>query len=232
MLNHLTDIEKKLAASEALSYIKSGMTIGLGTGSTVNFLIELLGEKVRAGLEIIAVSTSINTSKIASTLGINIKDLNEVDSINVTIDGADEVDQNLNGIKGGGGALLNEKIVASNSEKNIWIVDSTKYVNKLGQFPLPVEIVQFGSDQLYNKLKRGGYNPEFRKNNGQEFITDGDHYILDLHINEIEDAESLNFELLSIPGVVETGLFIDVCDLLIVGGKSECDVINKKKPVS
>jgi len=208
------------------------MTIGLGTGSTIKFLVKMAADKIKNDFEITAVSTSIQTTKLANSLGVKIKSLDEVDKIDLTIDGADEVDQNLNGIKGGGGALLKEKIVASASEKNIWIVDSTKYVSKLGKFPLPVEIVKFGAQNLYNKLKLDGYNPEFRMRNGEKIITDEGHYILDLHLIRIEIANSLNLKLLSMPGVVETGLFFNICDTLIIGGSIECEVINKKKPAS
>jgi len=224
--------EKKAAAAKSLEYIQNGMTIGLGTGSTIKFLVKMLADKIKNGFEIKAVSTSIQTTKLANSLGVEIKSLDEVGRIDLTIDGADEVDQNLNGIKGGGGALLKEKIVASVSHKNIWIVDSTKYVDKLGKFPLPVEIVKFGAQNLYNKLKLEDYNPEFRISDGKKIITDEGHYILDLHLTGIEIVNSLNLKLLSMPGVVETGLFFNICDALIIGGRDGSKVINKKKPES
>ena len=224
--------EKKAAASKSLEYIQNGMTIGLGTGSTIKFLVKMLADKINNGFEFTAVSTSTQTTKLANSLGVEIKSLDEVEKIDLTIDGADEVDQNLNGIKGGGGALLKEKIVASSSDRNIWIVDSTKYVEQLGKFPLPVEIVKFGAKNLFKKLQLERFNPEFRMSDGEKIITDEGHYILDLHLTGIENVNTLNSSLLSISGIVETGLFINICDTLIIGGTIECKVINKKKPES
>ena len=146
--------EKKIAAEKSIQFIKDGMTLGLGTGSTVFFLVNKLAELVKQGLNIKCVSTSNQTSELAKSLGIKIVNLNEVDHIDLTIDGADEVDKNLNGIKGGGGALLFEKIVAAASEQVIWIVDSSKYVSKLGKFPLPVEVIPFGSNHLFTEIYR------------------------------------------------------------------------------
>ena len=206
--------EKKAAAEKAVEFIESGMLIGLGTGSTVKFLIKSLAEKVKNGLEVKTVSTSNATSKFAESFGITVLNFNDVEEIDLTIDGADEVDPNLSGIKGGGGALLYEKIVASSSKKNIWMVDSTKHVEQLGSFPLPVEIVPFGVNQTINKLFSLGYKPEFRSLDGKKYVTDGNHYIIDLHLNKIEKPDELNNQLLQIPGVVETGLFLEICDPL------------------
>ncbi len=144
--------EKQLAAEKSVEFIKDGMTLGLGTGSTVFFLVNKLAELVKDGLKIKCVSTSNQTSELAKSLGIKITKFNEVDIIDLTIDGADEVDKNLNGIKGGGGALLFEKIVASASNQVIWIVDSSKFVKKLGKFPLPVEVIEFGSNHLLKRF--------------------------------------------------------------------------------
>ncbi|MGD8306339.1 MAG: ribose-5-phosphate isomerase RpiA [Ignavibacteria bacterium] len=222
--------EKQNAANKAVEFVKDGMTIGLGTGSTINFFLDNLDEKIRGGINVTAVSTSAQTTKRADALGIDIKDLNDVKKIDVTFDGADEVDPNLNGIKGGGGALLYEKIVAEISEKNIWLVDSTKYVNCLGKFPLPIEVVPFGSGHLIKILELKGYNPKFRMNGKEYFLSDGGHKIIDLHLDQIDDIKSLNTKLLSITGIIETGLFLDICDVLIIGESKECRIINKKKP--
>ncbi|MFC2094775.1 ribose-5-phosphate isomerase RpiA [Bacteroidota bacterium] len=224
--------EKKAAAEKAVEFIESGMLVGLGTGSTVKFMIENLAEKVKNGMDIKTVSTSNATSKFAESLGIKVLNLCDVDEIDITIDGADEVDTKLNGIKGGGGALLYEKIVASSSKKNIWMVDSTKRVEKLGSFPLPLEVVKFGANQTFNKLFSLGYKPEFRSAEGKNYVTDGNHYIIDLYLNKIENPTELNNKLLLIPGVVETGLFLEICDVLIVGVDEECEVIfkNEKRP--
>ncbi len=225
--------EKKAAAEKAVEFIESGMLVGLGTGSTVRFMIESLAEKVKNGLDVKTVSTSNTTSKFTESLGITVLNINDVEDIDLTIDGADEVDPNLNGIKGGGGALLYEKIVASSSKKNIWMVDSTKRVEQLGSFPLPLEVVPFGVNQTFNKLFSLGYKPEFRSTDGKNYVTDGNHYIIDLHLNKIEKPDELNNKLLLIPGVVETGLFLEICDVLIIGADDECKIIfkNKKRPV-
>jgi len=219
--------EKKAAAEKAVEFIESGMLVGLGTGSTVRFMIESLAEKIKNGLDIKAISTSNATTSFAESLGINVLNFSDVDEIDLTIDGADEVDQNLNGIKGGGGALLYEKIVASSSKKNIWMVDSTKRVEILGKFPLPLEVVPFGANQSFNKLFSLGYNPKFRTLDGKNYVTDGNHYIIDLQLNKIEKPAELNNKLLLIPGIVETGLFLGVCDVLIIGADDECEVIFK-----
>ncbi len=225
--------EKKAAAEKAVEFIESGMLVGLGTGSTVKFMIESLAEKVKNGLDVKTVSTSNATSKFAESLGLTVLNIIDFEDIDLTIDGADEVDPNLNGIKGGGGALLYEKIVASSSKKNIWLVDSTKRVEQLGSFPLPLEVVPFGVNQTFNKLFSLGYKPEFRSAAGNNYLTDGNHYIIDLHLNKIENPAELNNKLLLIPGVVETGLFLEICDVLIVGADDECKIIfkNKKRPV-
>jgi len=224
--------EKKAAAEKAVEFIESGMLVGLGTGSTVRFMIESLAEKIKNGLDIKAISTSNFTSNFAESLGITVLNFSDVDEIDLTIDGADEVDSNLNGIKGGGGALLYEKIVASSSKKNIWMVDSTKRVELLGKFPLPLEVVPFGVNQTFNKLFSLGYKPKFRTVGGKNYVTDGNHYIIDLQLNKIEKPNDLNNQLLLIPGVLETGLFLEICDVLIIGADDECEVIfkNEKRP--
>lgn len=221
--------EKQMAAEYAVNYIEDGMIVGLGTGSTVAFMLNKLSQRVKSGLNIKAVSTSVATTKLATSLGIKISMLSEVEEIDLTIDGADEVDENLNGIKGGGGALLYEKIIASNSKRNIWIVDSTKLVKTLGKFPLPVEVVQFGSTHLCVKLESKGYKPTFRLSGTKRFITDNNNYIIDLKINKIEDPIGLDIKLKNFPGVVETGLFCNVADIVIAGIGNKVEVINKKK---
>lgn len=221
--------EKQIAAENAVDYVEDGMTIGLGTGSTVAFMLNKLSQRVKNGLNIKAVSTSAATTKLATTLGIKILKLNEIDEIDLTIDGADEVDENLNGIKGGGGALLYEKIVASISKKNIWIVDSTKLVKTLGKFPLPVEVVQYGSNHLFKEFEKKGFKPGFRNVGKNRFITDNNNYIIDLRMDKIEDPAVLDIKLKSYPGVVETGLFYNIADLVLAGVGDNVKVINKKK---
>ncbi len=224
--------EKQIAAKKAVEFIEDGMTIGLGTGSTVFFLIKDLAEKVKAGLKITAVSTSNSTSQLASSLGIKVFDLSEVSLIDLTIDGADEVDENLNGIKGGGGALLYEKIVAKNSKKNIWIVDSSKLVKKLGKFPLPVEVIQFGAEHLFKTLSEFNFNPQFRMKEGKKFVTDGDHFIIDLKLNVIENAAEFDERLKKITGVVETGLFCGIADILIAGNSDGSVCLKKRDQIT
>ena len=220
--------EKKAAAEKAVEFIESEMLVGLGTGSTVKFMIESLAEKIKNGLNVKTVSTSNTTSNFAESLGITVLNFNDVDVIDLTIDGADEVDPNLNGIKGGGGALLYEKLVASSSKKNIWVVDSTKRVEFLGRFPLPLEVVQFGANHTFNKLLSLGYKPKFRTIEGRNYVTDGNHYIIDLQLNKIEKPAELNNKLLLLPGVVETGLFLEICDVLIISAEDDCKIITRK----
>ena len=221
--------EKQIAAEYAVDYVEDGMIVGLGTGSTVAFMLNKLSQRVKTGLNIKAISTSAATTKLATTLGIKISKLDEINEIDLTIDGADEVDENLNGIKGGGGALLYEKIVASISKKNIWIVDSTKLVKTLGKFPLPVEVVQYGSSHLLKEFEKKGYKPGFRNVGKNRFITDSNNYIIDLRMDRIEDPSVLDIKLKSYPGVVETGLFYNVADLVLAGVGDSVKVINKKK---
>ena len=221
--------EKQLAAEQAVDYIEDGMIIGLGTGSTVAFMLNELSHRVKKGMKITAVSTSAVTTKLATSLGIRISKLSEVDEIDLTIDGADEVDENLDGIKGGGGALLHEKIIASISKQNIWIVDSTKLVKTLGKFPLPVEVVQFGSNHLFREFEKKGYKPTFRDAGKNRFITDNNNYIIDLKMDSIEDPSGLDVKLKSYPGVIETGLFYNIADVVLAGVGDSVNVINKKK---
>lgn len=220
--------EKQIAAFKSTEYIKDGMILGIGTGSTVFFLINKLAELVKQGLNIKCVSTSNQTTLLAKNSGIKIVELNEVDHIDLTIDGADEVDKHLNGIKGGGGALLFEKIVASASDKVIWIVDSSKYVNKLGKFPLPVEVIPFGSIHILKKFDQLGFNPVVRKNGDDYYLTDSGNLIFDLHLKEISDSIEIEHNLKLVPGVVEVGLFNNLADLVIIGKGNSVEVLERK----
>jgi ribose 5-phosphate isomerase A len=223
--------EKQLAADYSVQFIEDGMIVGLGTGSTVAYMLQSLTERIKTGLNITAVSTSQATTKLAASLGIKITKLNEIDEIDITIDGADQVDENLNGIKGGGGALLHEKIVASHSKKNIWIVDSSKLVKTLGKSFLPVEIIKFGYPQLCIKLEEIGIKPILRMNKNIPFITDENNYIVDLKVEEILNPAELDSKLKKFAGVVETGLFINVADSLVAGVGNKIKIFNKKKRV-
>ena len=217
-----------------MEFINPKKIFGLGTGSTVNFLIHKIHESYTLkGQPINAVSTSRETTSLATSLGINIVDLDQVDELDVVIDGADEVDTENNLIKGGGGALLMEKIVASCSKQFIIIVDPSKIVSKLGKFPLPVEVVQFGSERIKEAIERflitlGYQMPKvtFRRSATNKYVTDQHNYILDLHLNEILDPKTLSLGLLQIVGVVEVGLFIDMASKIIIGNDDgSCKVI-------
>ncbi|WP_137597904.1 ribose-5-phosphate isomerase RpiA [Paucilactobacillus kaifaensis] len=220
---------KKQVGQEAVKYIKDGMIVGLGTGSTVRYMVDALGARVQnEKLNIVGVTTSLRTTKQAQDLGITIKDIDEVDHIDLTIDGADEIDDNFQGIKGGGGAHLWEKIVATNSNKIMWIVDESKMVHQLGAFPLPVEVIPFGSQHVFDELKKRGYKPEFRLTNGNKFLTDQKNYVIDLHLERIGDPFALADELIKMVGVVEHGFFLDMVNTVIVGRESGPEILQAR----
>ena len=217
-----------------MEFIDPKKMFGLGTGSTVNFLIHKIHETfILNDQTITAVSTSKETTSLATSLGINIVDLDQVDELDVVIDGADEVDPENNLIKGGGGALLMEKIVANYSKQLIIIVDSSKIVSNLGKFPLPIEVVQFGSERIKDSVERllvslGYQMPKvtFRRSETNKYVTDQHNYILDLHLNKILDPKTLSLGLLQIVGVVEVGLFMDMASKIIIGDDDgSCKVI-------
>jgi len=224
---------KKLAAEKAVEHIEDGMIVGLGTGSTVEYALRKLGTLVRDGLKIKGIPTSVHTKRIANEEGIPLTTLEENPVIDVTIDGADEVDSNLNLIKGGGGALTREKIIAFNSNKVIIVVDDSKIVKCLGiDFPLPVEVVKFGWPATKKTLEEFGCTVDLRKVMGEEpFITDNGNYILDCEFVRIDNPEELHANLNNIPGVVENGLFIGLADEIIVGGKQGVLTLDKKESV-
>ena len=213
------DALKKAAGIEAAKLIQNGMIAGLGTGSTVRFLVDELGRRVKEeGLEFTGVTTSRRTQEQAEGYGIKIVNIDDVDHIDVTIDGADEVDKNFNGIKGGGAALLWEKIVATNSNKIVWIVDESKVVDTIGKFPLPVEVIPFGAGQVVKKFEARGYKPVLRLDaEGHPVRTDENNYVVDLHLECIEHPEALADDLINTVGVVEHGLFLHMVDQVIVG---------------
>lgn len=210
---------KKNAGVYAVDLVKSGMTIGIGTGTTVFWFIRELGIRVKEGMKITAVSTSEQTSRLATESGIDLSDLNTIERLQLTVDGADEIDPNGNLIKGGGGALLQEKIVAGASEELVIIADSSKLVRQLGKFPLPIEVIPFGYKQVQRKIIDSGVckKVSVRKRDDKIFVTDHDHYILDCKCEKIIDALALNNYLHSIPGVVETGLFINMANRGVIG---------------
>jgi ribose 5-phosphate isomerase A len=209
------------------------MTIGLGTGSTVEYALRKLGEKVKKDLTIQGIPTSIHTMRIAKEENIPITSLEENPVIDLTIDGADEVDSYLNLIKGGGGALTREKIIAFNSKKVIIVVDDSKIVKALGiDFPLPVEILKFGWTSTKKALEGFGCSVELREiMENEPFITDNGNYILDCEFDRIDDSEQLELEINRIPGVVENGLFIGLVNEVIVGAKQGILTLDKESVV-
>ena len=210
---------KKAAGVEAATLIENDMIAGLGTGSTVRFLVDELGRRVKEeGLHFTGVTTSRRTQEQAEGYGIHIVDIDAVDQIDVTIDGADEVDKHFNGIKGGGAALLWEKIVATNSRQVVWIVDESKVVDTIGTFPLPVEVIPFGAGHVIRQFETKGYKPVLRLDqNGKPVRTDENDYVVDLHLARIDHPEELAEDLITTVGVVEHGLFLHIVDKVIVG---------------
>lgn len=224
---------KKLAGEESVKYIKDGMIVGLGTGSTVEYTLKKLGEKVKDGLNIQGIPTSIHTKRIAKEVEIPLTTLDENPEIDLTIDGADEVDSYLNLIKGGGGALTREKIIAFNSKKVIIVIDDSKVVKALGiDFPLPVEVIKFGWTSTKKTLEGFGCEVKLREiMENEPFITDNGNYILDCEFERIENPEQLEIDINLIPGVVENGLFIGLVNEVIVGGKQGVMTLDKESIV-
>lgn len=216
---------KFAAARHAVRLIERGMRVGLGTGSTAAWMVRLLADRVRAeGLDVVGVPTSTRTADLARECGVRVVSLDEAQWLDITIDGADEVDGQLDLIKGGGGALLQEKIVACASNEMIVIADAAKEVDTLGAFPLPAEMVPFGwrttqalVEEALLSLDVTGRETTLRMNGEVPYVTDEGNYILDLHCRRIGDARQLGLVLNQIPGVVENGLFVDICDRVIVG---------------
>ncbi|MDE3029821.1 MAG: ribose-5-phosphate isomerase RpiA [Paracoccaceae bacterium] len=219
------DKAKFVAAKRAVEFVQDGMRVGLGTGSTAAWMVRCLGELVREdGLRITGVPTSTRTAELAQQCGIKVVSLDEAKWLDLTIDGADEFDDDLNLIKGGGGALLQEKIVATASDQMIVITDAAKHVAQLGAFPLPIEVIPFGwqttkalVEEMLESLDVLGHTSSLRMNGQRPFLTDEGNYIVDLHLNRIGNARQLGMVLNQVPGVVENGLFIDLCDIVVIG---------------
>ena len=220
---------KKLAAEKAVEYVEDGMILGLGTGSTVKYALKKLGERVKGGLKVKGIPTSMHTRKLAKEYKIPLTSLEENPEIDLTIDGADEVDSNLNLIKGGGGALAREKIIASNSKKEIVIIDESKVVKVLGiDFDLPVEVLKYGWTLTKKSIEEFfGCKVELRKILDDPYITDNGNYILDCTFEKIEEPEEMERNINNIPGVVENGLFIGLVDEVIVGSKQGIMTLGK-----
>jgi ribose 5-phosphate isomerase A len=228
---------KRQAAEHAMKYVETGMKLGLGTGSTAAKFVDLLGAKVKSGFDVVCVPTSEATRAQAAGLGIRLSTLDETPFLDLTVDGADEIDADLRLIKGGGGALLREKIVAVASQRVIIIADHTKRVEMLGKFPLPVEVVQFGSNATRDMIESlaadsGCEGPITLRQavGGKPFVTDNGNYIFDCAFGIIEEPDALDDALKLIPGVVENGLFIGIADLGIIAGPMGVEVLSNEDP--
>ncbi|MFZ0137255.1 MAG: ribose-5-phosphate isomerase RpiA [Candidatus Sulfotelmatobacter sp.] len=216
------DQEKEAAARASLRFVKDSQVVGLGTGSTAAYFIQLLGEQVKNGLKIRGIPSSERSREQAAGLGIPLTTLDECQEIDVTVDGADEVDPQLRLIKGGGGALLREKIVASATKYYVIVADATKRVPVLGKFPLPVEVIKFAQAVVRKKIEALGAVVELRRgSDGKPYLTDENNHILDCRFGQIPDADGLARRLNDMPGVVEHGLFIGMANIVLVANGSE-----------
>jgi ribose 5-phosphate isomerase A len=227
---------KRQAAGRALEYVRDGMKLGLGTGSTAKHFVELLGERARSGLNVVGVPTSEATRADAQRCGVPLTTLDEINRLDLTVDGADEIDSALNLIKGGGGALLREKIVAAASDRMIVIADESKWVDTLGRFPLPIEVVSFGISVTQRAIEhafmQSGVSGQMvlrKGRDGHAFVTDGGHWIVDAHLGQISDPSRLAGLLTSIPGVVEHGLFIGLASTAMLAGPQGIRVVDRPK---
>jgi ribose 5-phosphate isomerase A len=228
------EAQKRQAAALAVERVRPGMRLGLGTGSTARHFVELLGERVRAGLKVVGVPTSEATRADAERHGVPLTTLDDTPELDLTVDGADEIDPDLNLIKGGGGALLREKIVAAASSRMLVIADESKWVGTLGRFPLPIEVMPFGLGATRRAIEAAaatsGCPGEVvlrRDKNGHAFVTDGGHWILDARMGRIPDPKSLAGRLAGIPGVVEHGLFIGMAQAAILAGSNGVRVVER-----
>jgi ribose 5-phosphate isomerase A len=218
------EAEKEAAGRAAAKLVNDGDIAGLGTGSTAYFAVVALGERVKAGLKIAGIPTSVQTADLARAAGILLTTLDEHPEIDITIDGADEIDPHLNLIKGGGGALLREKVVASASKKVVIVADSAKVVPVLGKFPLPVEVIAFARAVVEKKIAALGGSPKLRtKSDGSPYITDNGNQILDCSFGQIADPPALARELSDTPGVLEHGLFIGLANVALIGRGDEVE---------
>jgi ribose 5-phosphate isomerase A len=221
-LSMANDQEKEAAARASLQFVRDGQVVGLGTGSTAAYFIRLLGEEVKKGLRIRGIPTSTRSQELAQSLGIPLTTLDECQEIAVTVDGADEVDPQLRLIKGGGGALLREKIVASATRQFVIVADASKQVARLGKFPLPVEVIRFAQVLVAKRIAALGADVQLRTSpDGQPYVTDENNHILDCHFGEIRDPDRLAHELSDTPGVVEHGLFIDMASVALFARGTE-----------
>ncbi|GEL77697.1 ribose-5-phosphate isomerase A [Tenuibacillus multivorans] len=225
------DLKKKAVGEKAVEDIQDGMTIGLGSGSTVYWMLKRLGEKVQEGIKVSGVPSSVRTENWAKEFGVPLTDFSEVNRLDLAIDGADEIDPNFNLIKGGGGSLLREKIVNQAADRFVVVADESKLVEELGAFPLPIEVVQFGWELTAKHLESLGCNPELRKKDGDVFVTNNQNYILDCQFNSITEPEKLHEEIKSLVGVVETGLFFNMTNQVLIGEEQGVKVLSRDNPI-
>jgi ribose 5-phosphate isomerase A len=224
------DREKEAAARASLRFVEDGQIVGLGTGSTAAYFIQQLGAEVKKGLRIRGIPTSDRSREQAASLGIPLTTLDEFPQIDVTVDGADEVDPQLRMIKGGGGALLREKIVASATRQLVIVVDASKRVPVLGRFPLPVEVIKFARAVVVQKIEALGAKVELRRGaDGQPFLTDENNYILDCRFEQIPDADGLARRLSDMAGIVEHGLFIGMANVLLAANESDIIELRRER---
>lgn len=222
---------KKLAGEKAAEYVKDGMVLGLGTGSTAYHMVNAVGELVKKGYHIQAIPTSKATEAQARELGIPLLTIDEVDHIDLDIDGVDEIDPEFNATKGGGGALYREKVVATLADEVIWIMDESKLVDHIGDFHLPVEVAKYGSKQAFDKMNAYGWKPAFREKDGARFVTDNGNYIIDLHLGAGFDIQDVKEKISGIVGVLEHGLFLNLCSRMIVGkSNGEVEITENLNP--
>lgn len=234
---------KRLAGERAAEFIEDGMVIGMGTGTTVYHTIQAVGRRAAQGLRVRAVSTSEETSRLCRQLGIPLVSLDEVDAVDVTVDGADEIDPQLNGIKGGHGALLREKIVAVNSRRNVWVVDGSKLVESLVRTSVPVEVIPIGWKHVERRLRERGYKVGVRREHSErsergegggasarEFVTDGGNFILDLSPGVVADVRALEREIKTMVGVVECGFFLGIVDTVVVARPEGIELLERGVP--
>ncbi|QBP42485.1 ribose-5-phosphate isomerase RpiA [Paenisporosarcina antarctica] len=225
------DLYKKIAGEKAVEYIEDGMVLGLGSGSTVYWTLKKLGGLIEQGLNIKGIPSSLRTEGWAKYFNVPLTDFSDVQVLDLAIDGADEIDPNFNLTKGGGGSLVREKMVNFHAKKVIIIADQSKMVDELGKFPLPVEVLQFGWQVTAQKIADLGAKPVLRERDGCFFVSNNDNYILDCEFNSIPDPEKLHHSLKQLLGVVETGLFVNMTDMVILAGAKGVKVINKTNQI-
>ncbi|MGM0904065.1 MAG: ribose-5-phosphate isomerase RpiA [Bacillota bacterium] len=224
----MNDLDKMLAAEEAVKYVENGMTLGLGSGSTVNWMLQKLSERIKKeGLQVQGIPSSRKTEKLARELGIPLVDFSTTTHIDLAIDGADEIDGSLNLIKGGGGSLVREKVVDACADELIIIADSSKVVPQLGAFPLPVEVLPFGYEVTMKKIEKLGGQPTLRRKENQVFVSDNGNYILDCQFGIIDDPGGLQEMLIQLVGVIETGIFAGMADKVITARNGEIEMVGQ-----